>query len=63
MGEAKRRKQQLGDRYGQPQRQWLGFKLDDAFRAKLIKWTIEGVIVSAVIFVVMWVMLPQMGLG
>ncbi|NEO83164.1 MAG: DUF2839 family protein [Spirulina sp. SIO3F2] len=63
MGEAKRRQQQLGAEYGRPKRQLFGFELNEAFKAKLIKWTIEGAIVSSVIFVVMWVMLPRLGLG
>lgn len=63
MGESKRRKAQLGEKYGQAKRKLFGFELNEAFKAKLIKWTIEGVIVSAIVFAVFWVTLPRLDIG
>lgn len=35
-------------------KQILGWNLSEEFKSKLIKWTIEGLIISAITFAVLW---------
>ena len=57
MGEAKRRKSNLGQEYGKGKSQFLEIKLDLPNPKKLRQWTIEGLLISAVSLAMMWISL------
>ncbi len=57
MGEAKRRKEVLGDKYGQksfqlPQK----WRISDSMKQKLLEWTKEGLILTLLSLVGLWLM-------
>ena len=54
MGEAKRRKSNLGQDYGKEKPKFLGIKLDLPNQDKLRQWVIEGLVISAVSLALIW---------
>ena len=57
MGEAKRRKEALGDKYGQNSfklpKKW---RISNSLKQKLVSWTKEGLIITLLSLVGLWLM-------
>lgn len=53
MGEAKRRKAVLGDKYGQEKKVWFGLTKDQS--QQIYKWTMRGTWIGIGFLVVYWI--------
>ncbi len=55
MGEAKRRKEALGNKYGQKSFK-LPWQMSNSLKQKLVEWTKEGLILALLSLVGLWLM-------
>ena len=56
MGEAKNRKKIAAESANEPTTKILGWEITEAYKKKLIAWTIEGVLISVFSLGLLWVM-------
>lgn len=63
MGEAKRRQAAIGDRYGKAKSKIPPLKLGKGQKEKLLKWTVEGTIISLVSLAIWWLTFRLSGTG
>lgn len=63
MGEAKRRKQQLGDEYGQPERIFPWLPITKAQSEAFVRWTTRGSWIGIGLMIAFWITLRFIGPG
>ncbi|MCG9889621.1 MAG: DUF2839 domain-containing protein [Thermosynechococcaceae cyanobacterium MS004] len=64
MGEAKRRKEQLGEKYGQPETSFLsGLSVGKFKPEQFVKWSTRGAWIGIGAVVVVWVVIRFIGPG
>jgi hypothetical protein len=61
MGEAKRRKEQMGEQYGQPQTSLAGSLFSKGNTEKFVKWTTRGSWVGIGLVAVAWLVIRFVG--
>jgi Protein of unknown function (DUF2839) len=64
MGEAKRRKEQLGEKYGQPEKSLLsGLSIGKVQPEQFVKWSTRGAWIGIGVMVVGWIVIRFVGPG
>lgn len=56
MGEAKRRQEALGEKYGKKSLQLPQWRISSSLKQKLVGWTIEGLIITVLSLAGLWLM-------
>ena len=64
MGEAKRRKEQLGEKYGQPDKSFLSnFSFGNLKPEQFVRWSTRGAWIGIGAIVALWVVIRFVGPG
>lgn len=63
MGEAKRRKSALGDKYGEPSYVYPWLPITKAQSEQFLKWTTTGAWTGITLLVVLWITIRVVGPG
>lgn len=63
MGESKRRKEQLGDKYGQSEPILPGLPITKEQSQQFVKWTTRGTWGAIILVIVFWITLRFIGPG